>query len=362
MAALASPRLLGALAVAGLASCTTTPAPVEPTLDVVLDAEPDALTNVVRAEFAFHADAPDAAFTCVLDASSYPCTSTFVVDALADGAHAFEVVASAHGEIGPPTRYAWSVDATAPLTTIFARPAPIATSATAEIGFLADPDAVGYRCAVDGATFAACESPAIVTLGDGDHRFAVFAVDAAGNAGDAAETTWIIDTVFDDTVITTGPADGSTTGRDVTFAYGSADPDARFECAFDGATFLPCPSSTFETLPDGDHQFSVRAIDLHGLVDATPATRAFHVDGVSPSVQFDQRPDDPTQDKNPRFRFSSPDATATFECALDEAMLAACTSPLDFQALDPGEHLLAVIAIDPFGNRSPLLFADWTIR
>lgn len=102
-------------------------------------------------------------------------------------------------------------------------------------------------------------------------------------------------------------------------------------------------------------------------VDAEPA-----VDGPSDDVEPDAEPDaepDPTApdtqiDAGPagavasasaQFTFSSPDLgeAATFECAVDGAAFAACTSPVDLVDLADGEHAFEVRAVDAAGTVDP---------
>jgi hypothetical protein len=50
------------------------------------------------------------------------------------------------------------------------------------------------------------------------------------------------------------------------------------------------------------------------------------------------------------FTFTSGDPTATFECSLDGASFAACSSPRDYTGLSNGPHTFAVRAVDPSNN------------
>jgi hypothetical protein len=57
-----------------------------------------------------------------------------------------------------------------------------------------------------------------------------------------------------------------------TFSFVANETDARFQCRLDGGVFSACTSPTiYNGLATGSHSFAVRAIDLAGNVDATPA-------------------------------------------------------------------------------------------
>jgi hypothetical protein len=65
-----------------------------------------------------------------------------------------------------------------------------------------------------------------------------------------------------------------------------------------------------------------------------------------------------------RFRFRSPDATATFRCKLDRGPVKTCRSPLVLRGLGRGSHALRVQAIDVAGNAdaTPVVFRFRIVR
>jgi hypothetical protein len=74
-------------------------------------------------------------------------------------------------------------DVTPPDTSITtAIPGGIAKSLTVPVGFAASESGAAFTCSLDGAAYAACTSPAQVTVPPGQHLFRVVAQDAAGNA------------------------------------------------------------------------------------------------------------------------------------------------------------------------------------
>ncbi|MEZ5100035.1 MAG: hypothetical protein R3C15_09605 [Thermoleophilia bacterium] len=85
-----------------------------------------------------------------------------------------------------------------------------------------------------------------------------------------------------ETAVAAGPS-GRTNDRTPTFSF-AADEPATFQCRLDGATFAACDVSfTPAPLAPGQHTLDVRAVDAAGLSDATPASRAFVVNGAPDS-------------------------------------------------------------------------------
>lgn len=101
------------------------------------------------------------------------------------------------------------------------------------------------------------------------------------------------DTTAPETLLSQAPAATSTTGT-ASFTF-SASEAATFECRLDGAAWAACASPLERTgLADGAHTFSVRATDLAGNTDATPATHTWTV-----AVPVEAPPVKPSADPAP---------------------------------------------------------------
>ncbi len=243
-----------------------------------------------------------------------------------------------------------------PETTITSGPTEFTRAGLAVFEFQADLANATFACSVDGETPVACTSPFSRSLGDGPHAFAVRASSQSGETDDTpAEHLWSIDTVPPETTLTTAPpaADNSTVVR---FEFTSAEPNVSFECSLDSGAYLACESGA-DTGPvsDGAHSFAVRAVDRAGNLDASPAVHAWSVNTSTPDTQILSAPDGATAQTSATITFLSPDAGggATFECALDAAAFAACTSPRMLTNLANGEHTFAVRVRDAVGNVDP---------
>ncbi len=153
-----------------------------------------------------------------------------------------------------------------------------------------------------------------------------------------------------DTAIDSGPSD-PTADNTPTFEISSEYGAASFECSIDEEAYAACPSSyTAPTLADGPHDLRARATAGIGREDPTPASVDFTVDTTPPDTTIDSGPSGPTADNTPTFGFSSVEVGATFECRVDAAAFAACTSPHTPATLGDGPHTLEVRALDALDN------------
>ena len=104
----------------------------------------------------------------------------------------------------------------------------------------------------------------------------------------------------------------------------------------------------FSDLPPGETTLSVRAIDVSGNVDETPATKTWTVFGP-PETTIDSAPPATTTEQTATFAFSSDQTGVTFECSLDGANFVDCTSPVTYSDLAVTPHTFEVQATNVVG-------------
>ena len=211
-------------------------------------------------------------------------------------------------------------------------------SASATFTFSSNTSGASFECQLDSGSFVACSSPQTYAgLSEGSHTFRVRATSAGLTDPTPASATWTVDTDPPDTTIDSGPS-GLVSTTSATFSFSSSHAGSTFECKLDAGSFQACSSpQSYSGLGDGQHTFTVRAIDPASNPDPTPATRTWTVDTTSPGTSITAAPPDPANSADASFEFSSPDTGATFECKLDGAGFTGCTSPKSYTALSDGD-------------------------
>lgn len=148
------------------------------------------------ASFAFVSTSAAATYECALDAAPYaPCSSPVGYDGLAaDGTqHTFRVRSSGPATDATPSVQKFTIDRTAPDTTITGGPAEGAdVNGPASLAFASTERTPPWRgrCAFDQAAPYGCNGPTTgnIFLCDGAHTFGVRSVDEAGNVDPTAAT------------------------------------------------------------------------------------------------------------------------------------------------------------------------------
>ncbi len=195
-------------AVDGAGNRDGTPAVYEWTVDTVapdttIDDGPNLVTRSRVAAFKYSGDAGDGTeirgYQCRLDGAGWDACPDDYRDLVA-GKHTFEVraVDAAGNNDQSPALSTWTVDLTAPTTTITGKPAARTPDRQARFTLEATDDGgstvAGFECSLDEQDFKPCTSPVQYTgLADGRHTFAARATDGVGNPEDPGVSyTWTV--------------------------------------------------------------------------------------------------------------------------------------------------------------------------
>ncbi|MGE0719113.1 MAG: Ig-like domain-containing protein, partial [Alphaproteobacteria bacterium] len=169
------------------------------------------------------------------DGGSYGAVADpLTLTGLSDGVHTLHVKASdslGNADATPET-FVWTVDTTAPETTIVDGPDAATNQTTAAFDFGPAEAGIAFQANMDGGGWSAVSDPATFTgVADGTHTLQVRATDAAGNEDTTpAEYVWTVDTSVPSVPVVTAIADdtgetgdGVTTDRSLTVS-GTGDP------------------------------------------------------------------------------------------------------------------------------------------
>jgi hypothetical protein len=341
-------------------------APPETAIDTTPDATPPFAVSSTSASFTFHATpATGATFQCRLD-SSLPGDFTSCMSPknyagpLSEGQHTFEVRATGPGGTDTtPASYTWTVDTTAPNTSINGGPVQGSSinATSASFPFSSPDGGTSFQCRLDSSLpgdFTSCTTPKNYAgpLNEGPHTFEVRATDDAGNVDQTpASRGWTIDLTPPDTGIDNKPTD-PTTSTSASFTYHSSEPSgATFKCKLDAEVdFTSCPGTgkSYNGLSLGEHTFTVEATDAAGNKDASPESYTWEIQPppAPPNTVITKAPKRKSKDKTPTTSFvSEPADGATFQCQVDSAAYKSCTSPYTTKKLKPGKHTIRVKAI-----------------
>src|SRR6185503_9324471 len=110
---------------------------------------------------------------------------------------------------------------------------------------------------------------------------------------------------------------------------------------------------------DGSHTFQVKATDA-ACNTGSATSYTWTIDTVAASASITANPTNPSNSSAPSFSFTS-EAGATFQCALDGASFAACSSPKSYTGVADGSHTFQVKATDAAGNTGAAASYTWTI-
>jgi hypothetical protein len=313
--------------------------------DTMITSGPSGVVNTSEATFTFSSTESGSTFACKVDGGAFvACTSPKTYLGFADGSHTFQVRATdAAGNVDPtPATRTWTIDTS---TTAIISPAADARveQGNPATNFGLDPTLVAdsspltesyLRFSVSGI------SGSIVSA-----KLRLFATNGTTNGPElhTAPNTW------DETSITwnTRPA-----------------PDA---ATIDDKGSIPVNTwAEYDATPvitgNGTYTFNLHPTSSDGVDfvshDGVPENRPQLVltlgsDTLPPQTTIDSGPTGSVSTTSATFSFSSSEANSTFECKLDGAAFAGCSSPTSYTGLAEGSHTFEVRATDAAGNTDP---------
>lgn len=165
-----------------------------------------------------------------------------------------------------------------------------------------------------------------------------------------------------DTLIGARPTNPGTPAANFTYRGDSESTGATsFQCRLDSAPFASCPLNgiAYSNLTAGSHTFEVRGANEWGQ-DQSPASYTWVVADL-PQTTVDSAPAYYINVTNATVTFSSPDPAATFQCRLNGAAYATCTSPKTYTGLAVGGYTFNVRAVNAVGTDPTPAQAQWII-
>jgi len=340
--------------------------------NTTITANPANPTNATGATFTFTASEGGSTFECRLDGGSWgACTTPRSYVSLTEVSHTFDVRATdaAANTDASPASYTWSIDVTNPTGTVTAPAtgahvrATIPLASNSADGGSGVASVVFERSPAGAGTWTATPTSWDTTgVGDGDYDLHVVTADAAGNVFTSGAITITVDNTPPSTSITAQPVN-PTNATGASFSFSSSEAGATFECRLGAGSWGACTSpKSYSGLADGSHTFEVRATDLAGNLDPTPASYTWTIDLTAPNTSITAQPPNPTNATGASFSFTASEGGSSFDCRLDGGSWSGCTSPKSYTGLTEGSHTFDVRATDPAGNTdaTPASFT-WTV-
>jgi hypothetical protein len=255
------------------------------------------------------------------------------------------------------------VDDTAPAMSSLTGPNQVVNGpASFTFSAAADPTLHRFECRVAGVhEWQTCSSGRSENPPTGSYTFQVRAVDSSGNLSSVSTWNWTVDKVAPETSLSGGPS-GTVASTSAQFEF-SSNESGSFVCALDGAPVACGSPKAYSGLAQGPHTFTVKARDVAGNEDPSPASRTWTVDTVAPATTLAASgPAGETSATSATFTFSA-EPGASFRCRLDDQPVeTSCASPRTYTGLDEGPHTFAVWARDGAGNEDATpATRSWTV-
>src|SRR3954451_2159374 len=150
----------------------------------------------------------------------------------------------------------------------------------------------------------------------------------------------------------TDGATGTVASRTATFTFTASPKTTSFTCSLDGAEAAPCDTKTvtYDGLADGSLRFLVTDHAGTPPDEVTDNASRSWIVAVPPDTRIDSGPAPSVRTTTAVFAFSAVPEATSFECSLDGAAFATCTSPQTYTDLARTRHRFDVRAVTEVGT------------
>lgn len=303
-------------------------------------------------------------FECQLDGAGYSaCNSPKNFSGLADGSHTITVRGYDNaGNVSDPTSYTWIIDTLAPIVRVVDQPAPYTKENSTTIRYETNETGSGIDkriCTVDGQPVN-CDGQTITipTVAEGNHTATMKVIDRSGNESNEVVIRWTVDRSPPDIRITKAPSP-LTKSSEAEFEFIGKDNDqvVGYTCRLDSGATEACSSpKKYDSLPEGNHTFYVRAVDRAGNESVNPAMFQWVVDYTGPNIVISPYTASIKSTQTANFTHAVTDAYSSVQsvsCGLEGRMTSCNVSMTStFNGLSQGDYKFIVTAADALGNVS----------
>ncbi|WP_413290149.1 Ig-like domain-containing protein [Bdellovibrio sp. HCB337] len=272
----------------------------------------------------------------------------------------------------------WTLDRSAPSMLTITNPASNPFTAPGDLNLVGgcEPNATVYLtgsdtqntvCAGDGSySFTVTKSV------DATYNFTLYQVDTAGNTSPNKTFQWIRDSNSVPPPQITNPSLATVISNASSFIISgvcntgylvtlSGDVSASEVTTPSNSLTQTCAGGSFSYVlavtTDAVRNFSLK--QTFNTVDSSAALLQWTRDTVAPTATISASPSNPNISVGASFTYTSNEAGSGFECKLDSASYATCTSPTNYASVTNGSHTFYVRAIDQAGNVSVVQSYTW---
>jgi hypothetical protein len=135
---------------------------------------------------------------------------------------------------------------------------------------------------------------------------------------------------------------------------------ASVQCSLDNAAFSSCVSGTTLNVAVGAHNYQIKATDNAGNTSQAYSYSWTVSAAAIANITLSSNVTSPTKSGSATFTFSSSASGSTYQCSVDNAAFASCSSPNTLSAAE-GSHSFSVKGIDSSGASSSVSTFNWVV-